>query len=443
MNGQAEAIRMGWMAVALLPLLAGLAGAQVPAQATDQVGHEQQVAPSEPMGEFHPQLERASQLLGAKVVDSRGKWLGTIEDVVLTPDRSAIDYAVLSYGGFWGVAQKYFAVPWDQFQVRPGERVLVLNVSGKDLLNAKGFDENHWPATASERWMEGRSAAMATIPMRDLQYRRVSNLMRMTVRDARGQDLGRLRNIMIDTRQGKVAYAVLAVRSGLLEANKDMAVVPWSVVEILPQMRVARLNADIQTLNAVAFNARNFPNLENPQYSRQLYERFNVPPYWQTFGYVAPAEGMEPQGTSLWMPGSEYNSQFNPAAVETVQGTVQSVGTFRLEGTSIPGLSLQIRTDDGRMLTVHAGPYPYVEHQNIMFHPGDKVTITGAPARWNGRDIVMASQIRRGDKTLMLRDDQGKPQWNVNDLQSFESQNAPAFQGSDEFSNPVGSEVSK
>jgi sporulation protein YlmC with PRC-barrel domain len=282
--------------------------------------------------------------------------------------------------------------------------------------------------------------------MTDLKYRRVSELLGITVRDAQNQDLGKLRNIMIDTQRGKVAYGVLAVRSGLLEADKDMAVVPWSVLRIAPQEGIARLNVDTQTLNAIAFNARNFPNLEDPAYSRQLYERFNVTPYWETLGYVAPVGGMERpgtafggmehRGTSLWMEGSEYNSLFNPSAVETIHGTVQRVDTFRLEGTPMEGLSLQILTDEGQTMTIHAGPSLYLERQNISFHPGDKVTITGSPANWNGRDIVLASQIKVGDKTFMLRDERGKPQWNVNEFKDFESQNASAFTGSDQLGNP-------
>ncbi len=452
MNGQAKAIRVGWMAAALLPLLAGLASAQIGTQVQgnpyDQARHDQQVAPSEQSKEFHPQLEKANQLIGAKVLDNQGKRLGTIKEVVLTPDRSAIDYAVLSYGGYWGVAQKYFAVPWAQFQVRPGEKVLVLNVNGKDLANVKGFDKDHWPATADPRWMERGSASAAApmTPMTDLKYRRVSELLGLTIRDAQNQDLGRLRDIMIDTQQGKVAYGVLSLRSGLVAADKDMAVVPWSVLEIMPQAGIARLNVDRQTLDAIAFNDRNFPNLADPQYSRQLYERFNVTPYWETLGYVAPVGGMErpgtpsgsmeQRGTSLWMEGSEYNSLFNPSAVETIHGTVQRVDTFRLEGTPIQGTSLQILTDDGRTMIVHAGPHPYLERQNISFHPGDKVTITGSPANWNGRDIVLASQIKVGDKTLMLRDEQGKPQWNVSEFRDLESRNVPAYTDSGAYSNP-------
>lgn len=384
----------------------------------------------QPMKEFHPQLEKASQLIGAKVFDSHGKELGTIKDVVLTPDRKGIDYAVLSYGGPLGISEKFFAVPWSQFHLGADGKTFVLNVDANALRNLPGIDLRNLPATADARWMEGRPAPAAGVPATDLQFRKLSALKDLNLTNMQGDQIGKLNDVIVDVQQGKVAYGVVSLRGGYLEAGKDMALVPWSTLEIVPQSHIARLNADKQTLDAVAFSARNFPNLQDPQYSRQLYERFGVTPYWQTLGFVPPVAGTESQGTSAWMPGSNYNSLYKAEAVRTIHGTVQSVGTFRLEGTSIPGLSLQITTDDGRPMTIHVGPSPYVERQNIMFHPGDDVTITGSPANWNGRDIVLASRITVGTKTLDLRSNDGRPLWNINEFSGYETANVPAPQGS-------------
>jgi len=430
MNG--KAIRMGWLAVALLPLLlAGFAGAQVRPYTEEQMGYDQQVAPTEQTREFHPKLEKADRLLGAKVVDNEGKRAGTIKDIVLTPDHSGIDYVVLSYGGTWGTPSKLLALPWAHFQVQPNERTLVLKENGKALQSAKGFDKDNWPYSLSERRMEGAAPTARGIPMADFRYRKVSELLGINVGDAQGERIGKVQDVMIDVQQGKLAYAIVSMRSGFLGVDKDLAAVPWSVLEILPESRMARLNADRQTLEAIAFDARNFPNLEDPQYSRQLYERFNVTPYWETLGYVAPAGGMEPRGMSLWMEGSQYNLLFNPSAVETIHGTVQRVDTFRLEGTPIQGLSLHILTEEGKTMVVHTGPSPYVERHDFHFNAGDKVTIIGAPATWNGRNIFLASQVKLGDKTLNLRSDEGKPRWSANDLKNFEAQNVPALRGSE------------
>lgn len=95
---------------------------------------------------------KGSDLIGMKVEDTDGKKLGTIKDLVIDPDEGDIDYAVLDYGGFLGINDKFFAVPWEALKFSAdGEKVL-LDVAKKDLKQAPGFDKRHWPdLSRSER----------------------------------------------------------------------------------------------------------------------------------------------------------------------------------------------------------------------------------------------------------------------------------------------------
>jgi hypothetical protein len=104
---------------------------------------------------------------------------------------------------------------------------------------------------------------------------------------------------------------------------------------------------------------------------------------------------------------------YNPEAVQTIHGTVQSVGSYRIEGTSVHGVLLHVRTDDGRMVSVQAGPRPYVDSQNIRFNKGDPVTITGSVAKVGERETILASRIQVADKALALRAPDGRPLWNL------------------------------
>ncbi len=445
MTGKAKVVVAGWMAVALLLWFAGPAGAQIQPDRQMEMEQSEQVTPTEPVREFQPRLEKANALIGAKVINDENERLGTIEEIVLTPDRSSIDYAVLSYDGFWGFAAKLFAVPWSEFEVKPEERVLVLSrVSKADLDKAEGFDKKNWPDKAQANWLgfermpsaamepregengtdmaaESRAAAPQTALLgdvrADIKYRRLTRLVGTTVKNPEGEKLGELEDIVIDVHEGNVAYAVLSMRSGFLGMSKELAAVPWSALDVVSELGTARLDADKQTLDAIAFKAKEFPDLEDPQYSRELHQRFNATPYWEVMGFV-PGEGAERGMSSPWQEGSEYISLYNPDAVETIHGTVESVGTFRLEGTDIEGLRLQIRTEGGETVTVHAGPRLYLEHQDMHFHYGDEVTVTGSEARWDGHDVVLAAQIKMGDKTIDLLTREGKPQWNIDQLQS-------------------------
>ena len=92
---------------------------------------------------------KASHLIGMKVQGTDGKKLGDIKDLVVDPADGDIDYAVLDFGGFLGIGDKYFAVPWEAIQWTPDGKYAVLDVTKRDLKQAPGFDKNHWPDLTS------------------------------------------------------------------------------------------------------------------------------------------------------------------------------------------------------------------------------------------------------------------------------------------------------
>jgi sporulation protein YlmC with PRC-barrel domain len=453
MNGKAKWIMVGWLSMVLLA--GGVVNAQTPPDA--------EARPMEQAAEFSPSLHKANELIGAKVINDKQERLGTIEDIVLTPDRTGVSYVVLSHGGLWGWGGKLFAVPWSQFNVRTTDNVLILShVTEADLENAKGFDKKNWPATAHENWLgrdvtrdarddsepraaevpryedsgehkvhpEGENAsarsdrpdspgaAEPAAVKAEIKYRRLSELVGLTIKNDQGEELGELEDIVLDIHEGKVAYAVLSMRSGFLNLNKELAAIPWSSFEVIPRLGTARLSADKETLQAIAFDEDEFPDLDDREYSRRIHERFGATPYWEAFGFV-PGEGRE-RPDAEGMPRSksgEHDVTYDPATVKTLHGTIESVGTYRPEGSAVEGLRLRVKTDEGKTVTVHVGPRPYVESQNIDFHHGDEITVTGAPGKLGWRDVIVASQIKAGDKTLDLRTREGKPRWDREDLE--------------------------
>lgn len=95
---------------------------------------------------------RASETIGIRVENAQGEHLGKIEDIVFNPNDGHIRYAVLSFGGFLGVGEKFFAVPWKHLRAEAksgtagNEKfVLVLDVDKTRLKKAPGFDSKQWP----------------------------------------------------------------------------------------------------------------------------------------------------------------------------------------------------------------------------------------------------------------------------------------------------------
>jgi sporulation protein YlmC with PRC-barrel domain len=97
----------------------------------------------------------ARSLTGEAVRNAAGEDLGKIEDLMLDLPTGRIAYAVLSFGGFLGMGNKLFAVPWSSMKLDGHEHKFVLDVAKDRLAKAPGFDKEHWPDMADESW--GRS----------------------------------------------------------------------------------------------------------------------------------------------------------------------------------------------------------------------------------------------------------------------------------------------
>lgn len=66
-----------------------------------------------------------------------------------------VAYAVLSFGGVFGIGEKLFAVPWSALTLDTQSKNFILNVSKEQLKNAPGFDKNDWPDMLDEAWARG------------------------------------------------------------------------------------------------------------------------------------------------------------------------------------------------------------------------------------------------------------------------------------------------
>ena len=88
---------------------------------------------------------KGSDLIGMKVEGMDGKKLGTIKDLVINPIDGDVDYAVLDYGGFLGMNDKYFAVPWEALKISDDRKKALLDVTKQDLKQAPGFNKKQWP----------------------------------------------------------------------------------------------------------------------------------------------------------------------------------------------------------------------------------------------------------------------------------------------------------
>lgn len=94
----------------------------------------------------------ATPLKGVKVINTEGKDIGHIEEIVLDLNSGRIAYAVLAFGGFMGFGEKLFAIPFRAMLFDHANNHFILNVPKAKLDADEGFDKNHWPDMANREW---------------------------------------------------------------------------------------------------------------------------------------------------------------------------------------------------------------------------------------------------------------------------------------------------
>ncbi len=102
---------------------------------------------------------RASEVIGMNIYNPEGEDVGEVNDIVLDPNTGKMRYAAVTYGGFLGIGDELFAVPWEAFQCTqdpedPEEHRLTLDVSKEQLEGAQGFNQDNWPNFADPNFAQ-------------------------------------------------------------------------------------------------------------------------------------------------------------------------------------------------------------------------------------------------------------------------------------------------
>lgn len=111
-----------------------------------------------------PRVLSASSINGDSVYNPEGKDLGHIKDVMIDLTTGRVAYAVLSFGGFLGMGDKLFAVPFEALQLDAKNECFTLDVDKELLDRAHGFDKDNWPDMADQRWQTEVHSAYGVDP---------------------------------------------------------------------------------------------------------------------------------------------------------------------------------------------------------------------------------------------------------------------------------------
>lgn len=91
-------------------------------------------------------LRRASNLIGADVMDTAGKDVGDIKDLVMDMQTGKVQFAAVKFDKGWGKPDQWTELPLRAFRPSTDERdKMVLRVNQEQIATAPGFPANRWP----------------------------------------------------------------------------------------------------------------------------------------------------------------------------------------------------------------------------------------------------------------------------------------------------------
>ncbi len=106
----------------------------------------------------HTSAIRATTVTGTDVHDASGRKIGEIEDIMLDKLSNNIMFAVVSFGGFLGMAEKYHPLPWSSLKFDKSKDSYVVELhEGTARGRARGFASTSCPATTARTSATGPS----------------------------------------------------------------------------------------------------------------------------------------------------------------------------------------------------------------------------------------------------------------------------------------------
>jgi len=116
------------------------------------------------------------------------------------------------------------------------------------------------------------------------------------------------------------------------------------------------------------------------------------------------------QASSQTVDTSRSGRLYNPASEQTVTGQIVAIQRMEAQHRFGYGLHLVLKVGEEE-LPVHLGPGWYFERNDFPIAEGDTLQVTGSRITLEDGPALIAAELRKGDKTLRLRNEQGIPLW--------------------------------
>jgi sporulation protein YlmC with PRC-barrel domain len=97
-------------------------------------------------------LISADKVEGTAVYNPAGEKIGKIENIMIDKQSGKVAYAVMSFGGFLGIGDKHYPLPWSMLKYDTRLGGYVVNLDKKVLEGAPSYESRDRIDWDDEKW---------------------------------------------------------------------------------------------------------------------------------------------------------------------------------------------------------------------------------------------------------------------------------------------------
>lgn len=255
---------------------------------------------------------------------------------------------------------------------------------------------------------------------------KASDLIGYPVKNRINESLGKIEDLAIDVRGGRIQYAVLSF-GGFLGMGDKLFAIPFESLSITDE-KTAYLDVDKDRLkSAPGFDKANWPNFNDPTWNRDVHKFYGREYIGYDPDHARIRDGMvQEMGYARyrgWEPTSAYVQKFDSKKIEGLTGRVVAVSKVAPMKGMADGVQVTLRPNgsDGSSdqdVIVHLGPTSYWDAQAFQAKNEDVLKLKGSYMDCEGKRVFCASEATKDGRTVKLRNSDGTATWNAEAVRS-------------------------
>lgn len=227
---------------------------------------------------------RATDMLDYEVTNLDGQSLGTVEDVIYSPEDGRLVYAVLELGDFLGIGGQYNVVPVNSLTLDRVANLAFLDVSPDTLeesptlpqdMMEQEIAQRRWDEEFRSYWQEWMMPEGETVEETEFappaegvlpHHSAVTTLIGATVENVDGETLGEVVDVMLNVEEAQAEYAVLSL-GGFLGLGDELYAIPTELVtpDVEAGNQRVLFNVEPEWIEEMpGFDQGDWPDVSNP-----------------------------------------------------------------------------------------------------------------------------------------------------------------------------------